>query len=115
MQINKVRKAVIPAAGLGTRMLPIARAVPKEVLPIVDRPAISYLVEEAARSGITDVLVITGRNKGSIEDYFDYSPEYESYFTAKGREEEISWLDSITNSMNMNLNKFQEIVEDEEA
>ena len=56
MQINKVRKAVIPAAGLGTRMLPIARAVPKEILPIVDRPAISYLVEEAARSGITDVL-----------------------------------------------------------
>ena len=89
MQINKVRKAVIPAAGLGTRMLPIARAVPKEALPIVDRPAISYLVEEAAKSGITDVLIITGRNKGVIEDYFDYSPEYESYFTAKGREEEI--------------------------
>ena len=89
MQINKVRKAVIPAAGLGTRMLPIARAVPKEALPIVDRPAISYLVEEAARSGITDVLIITGRNKEAIEDYFDYSPEYEAYFTAKGREEEI--------------------------
>ena len=88
MQINKVRKAVIPAAGLGTRMLPIARAVPKEILPIVDRPAISYLVE-AARSGITDVLIITGRNKDAIEDYFDYSPEYEAHFTAKGREEEI--------------------------
>lgn len=89
MKITKVHKAVIPAAGLGTRMLPIARAVPKEILPIVDRPAISYLVEEAAKSGITDVLIITGRNKGAIEDYFDYSPEYESYFTAKGREEEI--------------------------
>ncbi len=89
MQTTKVRKAVIPAAGLGTRMLPIARAVPKEILPIVDRPAISYLVEEAARSGITDVLVITGRNKDAIEDYFDYSPEYEGYFTSKGREEEI--------------------------
>ena len=89
MQTAKVRKAVIPAAGLGTRMLPIARAVAKEVLPIVDRPAISYLVEEAAKSGITDVLIITGRNKGAIEDYFDYSPEYESYFSAKGREEEI--------------------------
>ena len=70
MQTTKVRKAVIPAAGLGTRMLPIARAVPKEILPIVDRPAISYLVEEAARSGITDVLIITGRNKDAIEDYF---------------------------------------------
>ena len=73
----KVTKAVIPAAGLGTRMLPIARTVPKEVLPIVDRPAISYLVEEAALSGITDILIITGRNKGAIEDYFDFSPEYE--------------------------------------
>lgn len=90
MQIKtKVRKAVIPAAGLGTRMLPIARTVPKEVLPIVDRPAISYLVEEAARSGITDVLIITGRNKGAIEDYFDYSPEYEANFAAKGRDAEI--------------------------
>lgn len=89
MQTTKVRKAVIPAAGLGTRMLPIARAVPKEILPIVDRPAISYLVEEAAKSGITDVLIITGRNKDAIEDYFDYSPEYEGYFTSKGREEEI--------------------------
>ena len=89
MQTTTVRKAVIPAAGLGTRMLPIARAVPKEILPIVDRPAISYLVEEAAKSGITDVLIITGRNKDAIEDYFDYSPEYEGYFTSKGREEEI--------------------------
>ena len=60
-KMKKVTKAVIPAAGLGTRMLPIARAVPKEALPIVDRPAISYLVEEAKRSGITDVLIITGR------------------------------------------------------
>ena len=74
--IKKVTKAVIPAAGLGTRMLPIARAVPKEALPIVDRPAISYLVEEAKNSGITDVLIITGRNKNCIEDYFDFCPEY---------------------------------------
>lgn len=92
MQIKRVRKAVIPAAGLGTRMLPIARAVPKEILPIVDRPAISYLVEEAASSGITDVLIITGRNKDALEDYFDHSPEYESYFASKGREEEIAEL-----------------------
>ncbi len=81
---KKITKAVIPAAGLGTRMLPIARAVPKEALPIVDRPAISYLVEEAKKSGITDVLIITGRNKGCIEDYFDYSPEYEAKLAAKG-------------------------------
>ncbi|MCQ2427489.1 MAG: UTP--glucose-1-phosphate uridylyltransferase [Clostridia bacterium] len=81
----KITKAVIPAAGLGTRMLPIARAVPKEMLPIVDRPAMSYLVEEAAKSGITDILIITGRNKEAIEDYFDYSPEYEAAFERKGR------------------------------
>lgn len=82
-KMKKVTKAVIPAAGLGTRMLPIARAVPKEALPIVDRPAISYLVEEAKRSGITDVLIITGRNKDCIEDYFDFSPEYEQKISAK--------------------------------
>ena len=83
---KKVTKAVIPAAGLGTRMLPIARAVPKEALPIVDRPAISYLVEEAKNSGITDILIITGRNKNCIEDYFDFSPEYEAKFLEKGKD-----------------------------
>lgn len=82
--VKKVRKAVIPAAGLGTRMLPIARAVPKEALPIVDRPAISYLIEEAKNSGISDVLIITGRNKDCIEDYFDFSPEYEEKILSKG-------------------------------
>ncbi len=89
-----IRKAVIPAAGLGTRMLPIARAVPKEMLPIVDRPAISYLVEEAALSGITDVLIITGRGKDIMEDYFDYSPEYEAKFAAKERFDDIDSLRS---------------------
>ena len=85
----KIKKAVIPAAGLGTRMLPIARAVPKEMLPIVDRPAMSYLVEEAAKSGIEDILIITGRGKGVMEDYFDYSPEYEAHFAARGKAGEI--------------------------
>ena len=84
--MSKVTKAVIPAAGLGTRMLPIARAVPKEMLPIVDRPAVSYLVEEAAASGITDILIILGRGKGALEDYFDYSPEYEAALLAKGKQ-----------------------------
>ena len=77
-----VRKAVIPAAGLGTRMLPISRAVPKEMLPIVDRPAISYLVDEAAASGVTDILIITNRDKDIMEDYFDISPEYEQKLRA---------------------------------
>ena len=69
--MQKVTKAVIPAAGLGTRMLPISHAVPKEMLPIVDLPAVAYLVEEAAKSGITDILIITNRDKDAIEDFFD--------------------------------------------
>lgn len=84
MSTNKITKAVIPAAGLGTRMLPIARTVCKETLPIVDRPAISYLVNEAIDSGATDILIITNRGKGAMEDYFDYSPEYEAALRAKG-------------------------------
>lgn len=87
--MKKVRKAIIPAAGLGTRMLPIARCIPKEMLPIVDRPAVSYLVEEAAKSGITDILIITGRDKDAMEDYFDYSPEYDAVLEAKGRADEV--------------------------
>lgn len=74
--MKQVRKAIIPAAGLGTRMLPISHAVPKEMLPIVDLPAIYYLVKEAVDSGITDVLIITNRDKDAMEDFFDISPEY---------------------------------------
>lgn len=85
----KIRKAVIPAAGLGTRMLPISRAVPKEMLPIVDRPAISYLVDEAVAAGITDILIITNRDKDMMEDYFDISPEYEQKLRASGKIAEI--------------------------
>ncbi len=84
-----VKKAVIPAAGLGTRMLPISRAVPKEMLPIVDRPAISYLVDEAVASGITDILIITNRDKDIMEDYFDISPEYEAKLRSSGKIAEI--------------------------
>ena len=86
MSTKKITKAVIPAAGLGTRMLPIARTVCKETLPIVDRPAISYLVNEAIDSGATDILIITNRGKGAMEDYFDYSPEYEIALRAKGKD-----------------------------
>lgn len=69
----KVRKAVIPAAGLGTRFLPATKALPKEMLPIVDKPTIQYIVEEIKESGIEEILIITGRDKKSIEDHFDYS------------------------------------------
>lgn len=80
---NKI-KAVIPAAGLGTRFLPATKAMPKEMLPVVDKPAIQYVVEEAAAAGIDDILVIIGRNKNAISDHFDAVPELEGKLTAKG-------------------------------
>ncbi len=74
----KITKAVIPAAGLGTRVLPATKTMPKEMFPIVDKPTIQYIVEEAVAAGITDILIITNRGKGIIEDHFDKSPELES-------------------------------------
>ncbi len=84
----KVTKAVIPAAGLGTRVLPATKSMPKEMLPIVDKPAIQYIVEEAVRAGITDILIITNRGKGLIEDHFDRVPELEARLS--GNEEKRS-------------------------
>lgn len=84
----KVTKAVIPAAGLGTRVLPATKSMPKEMLPIVDKPAIQYIVEEAVNSGITDILIITNRGKGLIEDHFDRVPELEATLTSRGPEKE---------------------------
>jgi UTP--glucose-1-phosphate uridylyltransferase len=77
-------KAVIPVAGMGTRFLPATKAVPKELLPVVDRPALAYIVEEAARAGLPEVLMVTGRNKGAIEDFFDRNPELETALEKKG-------------------------------
>ncbi len=85
-ELKKVRKAVIPAAGLGTRVLPATKAMPKEMLPIVDKPAIQYIVEEAVRAGIEDILIILGRNKSIIEDHFDRSPELEAALSKPGKE-----------------------------
>ncbi len=93
--MTKVRKAVIAAAGLGTRMLPISHAVPKEMLPIVDLPAIYYLVEEAVLSGISDVMIITGRGKEAMENFFDLSPEYMSVLLSKGKEKEAQRIKDI--------------------
>src|ERR1044071_2947886 len=84
---RSVRKAVIPAAGLGTRFLPAAKAVPKEMLPIVDVPTIQLVIDEAVRAGITDVVVINGRNKGSIEDHFDHAYELEHTLRERGNAE----------------------------
>ena len=80
----KVRKAVIPAAGLGTRFLPATKAMPKEMVPIVDKPTIQFIVEEAKKSGIEDILIVTGKNKRSIEDHFDANPELEQDLEEKG-------------------------------
>ncbi len=85
-----VRKAVIPAAGLGTRFLPATKAQPKEMLPVVDKPAIQYVVEEAVRAGIDDILIITGRGKRSLEDHFDRSIELEVALEATGKHDQLS-------------------------
>ncbi|MEU1438069.1 UTP--glucose-1-phosphate uridylyltransferase GalU [Streptomyces sp. NPDC005775] len=87
--MHKIQKAVIPAAGLGTRFLPATKATPKEMLPVVDKPAIQYVVEEAAAAGLNDVLMITGRNKRALEDHFDRNYELESALTRKGDDERL--------------------------
>lgn len=99
--MKKITKAIIPAAGLGTRMLPISHAVPKEMLPIVDLPAVYYLVEEAVKSGITDILIITNRDKDAMEDFFDLSIEYGNALTLKGKTEEAKRLYDIANMANV--------------
>jgi UTP--glucose-1-phosphate uridylyltransferase len=90
-----VRKAVIPAAGLGTRFLPASKAQPKEMLPLVDKPAIQWVVEEAVRAGITDILVITGRGKRSLEDHFDRSFELEYYLERAGKHQALAEMRAI--------------------
>lgn len=86
----QIKKAVIPAAGFGTRMLPATKAIPKELLTVVDKPGIQYVVEEAVAAGVTEVLVITGRGKGDIDDHFDRMPELEQVLAAKGRTRELA-------------------------
>lgn len=98
-----LRKAVIPAAGLGTRMLPASKAIPKEMLPIVDKPAIQYIVEEAVAAGITDILVITNRGKGAIEDHFDYAFELETGLRQKGKMDLLQELQSVANLANISF------------
>lgn len=90
--MNKVTKVVIPAAGLGTRFLPATKAQPKEMLPVVDRPAIQYVVEEAVRAGLDDILIITGRSKRSLEDHFDRNFELEYHLRAKGKDSELAGI-----------------------
>ena len=99
--MKKIRKAVIPAAGLGTRVLPATKAQPKEMLVIVDKPALQYLVEELIASGIEEILIVTGRNKDSIENHFDYSFELEKTLEEKGKLELLKVVDDISKLANI--------------
>jgi UTP--glucose-1-phosphate uridylyltransferase len=92
---RSVRKAVIPAAGLGTRFLPATKAVPKEMLPLVDKPSIQYVIEEAVSVGITDILIVTGRGKRDIEDHFDRSVELEELLRQSGKQDELNAMRAI--------------------
>lgn len=104
----KIKKAIIPAAGLGTRFLPATKAQPKEMLPIVDKPTIQYIVEEAISSGIEDILIVTGRNKKSIEDHFDKSFELEVTLENKGKNDLLSEVREISNMINIHYIRQKE-------
>ncbi len=104
----KVRKAIIPAAGLGTRVLPATKAMPKEMLTIVDKPAIQYIVEEAVKSGIEDICIITSRGKGVIEDHFDRAPELEGRLLAAGKQKMYDEVVDIANLANITFIRQKE-------
>lgn len=91
----KIRKAIIPAAGLGTRLLPNTKSIPKEMLPLVDRPVIQYIVEEAVSAGVEEILVITNRGKSPIEDYFDYAPDLEERLLQDGKEDDAHIVHNV--------------------
>lgn len=106
--MKRVRKAIIPAAGLGTRFLPATKAQPKEMLPIVDKPTLQYIIEEAVDSGIEEILIITGRNKKSIEDHFDKSVELELELESKGKDELLEMVRGISNMINIHYIRQKE-------
>lgn len=105
----KITKAVIPAAGLGTRMLPASKAIPKELLPIVDKPAIQYIVEEAVKSGIEDIVIILSRGKSAVEDHFDRSPELEDRLISGKKAKELEACLSVANLANICFIRQKEI------
>ncbi|MCR5302649.1 MAG: UTP--glucose-1-phosphate uridylyltransferase GalU [Lachnospiraceae bacterium] len=104
----KVRKAIIPAAGLGTRFLPATKAQPKEMLPIVDKPTIQYIIEEAIASGIEDIIIVTGRSKRSIEDHFDKSVELELELEKNGKEDMLKMIRDISEMANIHTIRQKE-------
>ena len=104
-----VTKAVIPAAGLGTRFLPATKSMPKEMLPIIDKPAIHFVIEEAVLSDIDDILIITGRGKRAIEDYFDATPELENHLAKSGKYELLKQLQEISSLANIHYIRQKEL------
>jgi UTP--glucose-1-phosphate uridylyltransferase len=105
---RRVRKAVLPAAGLGTRFLPATKAQPKEMLPLVDKPLIQYCVEECVASGIEHVIIVTGRGKSAIEDHFDASPELERFLTEKGKSDLAAMVREISNMVQFSYTRQRE-------
>lgn len=105
---NNIKKAVIPAAGLGTRFLPATKAQPKEILPIVDKPTIQYIIEECVQSGIEEILIITGRNKKCIEDHFDKSIELELELESNGKQEMLEMVRGISDMVNIHFIRQKE-------
>ena len=105
---QNVRKAIIPAAGLGTRFLPATKSQPKEMLPIVDKPTLQYIIEEAINSGIEEILIVTGRSKKSIEDHFDRSVELELELEQKGKTEMLKMVQDISNMVNIHYIRQKE-------
>lgn len=103
--MKKIRKAIIPAAGLGTRFLPATKAMPKEMLPIVDKPTIQYIVEEAIASGIEDIIIVTGKGKRAIEDHFDNALELETNLMEKGK---LDMLEKVQESANVDIHYIRQ-------
>ncbi|MCX6743139.1 MAG: sugar phosphate nucleotidyltransferase, partial [Candidatus Parcubacteria bacterium] len=96
----KIKKAIIPVAGFGTRFLPVTKAMPKEMLPIIDKPVIQYIVEEAVASGIEDIILVTGASKRAIEDHFDYNYELQNWLKKQGKEEQREEVKRIADLAN---------------
>lgn len=103
--MQKIKKAIIPAAGLGTRFLPATKALPKEMLPIVDKPTIQYIVEEAIESGIEDIIIVTGKGKRAIEDHFDHSLELEATLEKRGK---FDLLEKVIQSSNVDIHYIRQ-------
>src|SRR5512141_2944478 len=98
---RKIRKAVFPAAGLGTRFLPATKAQPKEMLPLVDKPIIQYVIEEAVASGLTSIIIVTGKGKNAIEDHFDVSYELERHLAARNQRDMLAQVQAISSMINV--------------